>query len=169
MWSGFLAWLTKYEAFAIWLEGIALVGIFIWDRIDAKGAHEQTLEQHAIWRKQIHADRVAGIFQAMRAFMIVVSDGIRNDDFGLKQRFEYSDTKDLNGEPYRMKEYLAIHDAHHLAVLINEPLAAYIGERVAEAVALQDVDDHKEFNKRLEVFWKNWEGKKMAETLRELS
>jgi len=169
MCSGFLEWLTKYQAVAIWLEGIALVGIFIWDRIDAKGAHEETLEQHAIWRKQIHADRVAGIFQSLRTFMFLVSDGIRYDSFGVGRRFEYSDVKDLYGDPEPMKEFVALHEAHYIAILINERLAAYVGARVAEAVALQDVKDHTEFSKRLDVFWKNWDGRKMAEALRELS
>jgi hypothetical protein len=169
MCTGFLDWLTKYQAVAIWLEGLALVAIFFWDRKDASDQRKETLEQLAIGRKQIHADRVAGIFQAMRTFVFVVSDGIRNDDFGVGRRFEYSDIKDLYGDPEPMKEFAAIHEAHHVAILINEPLAAYIGARVAEAVALQDVKDHKEFSKRLEVFWQNWEGKMMAEALRKLS
>jgi hypothetical protein len=169
MFSAILDWLTKYQAVAIWLEGIGLVGIFIWDRIDARDQHKETLEQHAIWRKQIHADRVAGVFQAMRNFLFMVSDGIQYDSFGVGQKFEYSDTEDHYGDAQPMKELIAIHEAHHLAILINEPLAAYIGARVAEAVALQGVDDHAEFNKRLSVFWQNWEGEEMAEALRELS
>jgi hypothetical protein len=104
----------------------------------------------------------------MRIFPNTVSDGIRSDSFGVGQRFEYQNSEDPFDEPYPMKEFVAIHKAHHLAILINEPLAAYIGERVKEAVALQGVGDHQEFNRRLEVFWKNWEGKKMAEALRKL-
>lgn len=154
---------------ALWLEAIALLAIFFWDRKDARDQRKETLEQLAIGRKQIHADRVAGIFQAMRTFMILVSDGIHYDNFGVGQRFEYAGTEDNYGEPEPMKEFAAIHEAHHLAILINDALAAYIGARVAEAVALQDVKDHVEFNKRLDVFWKNWEGKKMAEALRKLS
>jgi hypothetical protein len=52
---GFLDWLTKYQAVAIWLEGIALVGIFIWDRIDAKGADEQATKQLKVAQDQIEA------------------------------------------------------------------------------------------------------------------
>jgi hypothetical protein len=51
--SCFLDWLAKYEAVAVWLEGIALVAIFIWDRVDAKSAHDETLEQIALVRQQI--------------------------------------------------------------------------------------------------------------------
>jgi hypothetical protein len=35
-------WLTTYQAVAIWLEGIALVLIFVWDRFDARDALEAT-------------------------------------------------------------------------------------------------------------------------------
>src|SRR5260370_23104006 len=38
----FLDWLTKYQAVAIWIEGIALAAIFIWDRFDARDALEAT-------------------------------------------------------------------------------------------------------------------------------
>lgn len=169
-WYGVVfSFLKNNEWIALWVEGLALVAIFFWDRKDASDQQRETLEQHAIWRKQIHANRVAEIFQAMRTFMFVVSDGIRYDSFGVGQRFEYSDIKDHYGELEPMKEFVAIHEAHHIAILINERLATYVGERVAEAAALQDVKDHAEFSKRLEVFWKNWEGKKMAQALRELS
>ncbi len=39
------AWLKNYESVAIWLEGIALVAIFIWDRIDSHGQHKEAGEQ----------------------------------------------------------------------------------------------------------------------------
>jgi hypothetical protein len=42
MGSALLDWLTKYQAVAIWLEGIALLLIFIWDRFDARDALEAT-------------------------------------------------------------------------------------------------------------------------------
>jgi hypothetical protein len=48
-----LDWLTKYEAVAVWLEGIALVAIFIWDRLDAKRDHEETVAQLEIAQAQI--------------------------------------------------------------------------------------------------------------------
>ena len=161
-------WIKASEPLALWVEGLALVAIFIWDRKDAKDQHEETLEQHAIWRRQIHADRVAGIYQDLRHFVFVVATGIREDDFGPGRRFERV-PDDPHEEPYPLKAFAAILEAHHLSILINEQLAAYVGERVAEAVALQGVDDNEEFNRRLAIFWKNWEGKRMAEVMRKLS
>jgi hypothetical protein len=38
-------WFSSHEYIAIWLEGLALVAIFIWDRIDAGEQHKQTLAQ----------------------------------------------------------------------------------------------------------------------------
>jgi hypothetical protein len=50
-------WLSAHEWLAIWLEGIALVAIFIWDRIDSSVSHKQTLEQLEITRQQAEAAR----------------------------------------------------------------------------------------------------------------
>src|SRR5260370_40691021 len=75
-------WLKYYEFVAIWLEGIALVAIFFLDwreyrrqgderqkqESDRTKQHEETAAQMDIWRKQIHADRVAEIFKALRKF-----------------------------------------------------------------------------------------------------
>jgi hypothetical protein len=55
----FLEWLTKYEAVAVWLEGIALVAIFIWDRVDAKKQLTETLKQIDLAQKQIEASHNA--------------------------------------------------------------------------------------------------------------
>jgi hypothetical protein len=57
--TGFLDWLTKYEALAVWLEGIALVAIFIWDRVDADRDHQETLEQLRIAQEQIRLSQNA--------------------------------------------------------------------------------------------------------------
>jgi hypothetical protein len=73
------------------------------------------------------------------------------------------------GDEGVMKEYSAIHHAHHLAILINPPLATYIGERIAEAKALNNCPDQDEFNERFQIFRANWEGQKMAEAIRKLS
>jgi hypothetical protein len=51
--TNLLAWLTKYEAVAVWLEGIALVAIFIWDRIDAHSSHKETINQIKLAQDQI--------------------------------------------------------------------------------------------------------------------
>lgn len=51
--------LTKYEAVAVWLEGIALVAIFIWDRIDFHKSHEETIAQLKVAQDQITATQNA--------------------------------------------------------------------------------------------------------------
>jgi hypothetical protein len=38
-------WFDSHQYIALWLEGIALLAIFIWDRIDASQQHKQTLAQ----------------------------------------------------------------------------------------------------------------------------
>ena len=52
---GVLDWLTKYEALALWLEGIALVAIFIWDRLDNRREHRETIKQIKLAQDQITA------------------------------------------------------------------------------------------------------------------
>lgn len=56
-----VGWLIKYEAVAVWLEGLALVAIFIWDRLDANRSHKETVAQLKIAQDQIkisqHAER----------------------------------------------------------------------------------------------------------------
>jgi hypothetical protein len=48
-------WLKTYEFIAIWLEGIALVAIFIWDRLDSRKQHEETLAQLQVSQEQLEA------------------------------------------------------------------------------------------------------------------
>src|SRR5437588_5178827 len=48
-------WLKTYEAIAFWLEGIALVAIFVWDRLDSRKQHEETLAQLNVSQKQLEA------------------------------------------------------------------------------------------------------------------
>jgi hypothetical protein len=45
-------WLKEHESLAIWLEGIALLLIFIWDRIDANEQQKEMLKQLEVMRKQ---------------------------------------------------------------------------------------------------------------------
>src|SRR5713226_1494050 len=52
-------WFDSHQYLALWLEGIALLAIFIWDRIDASQQHEQTLAQMAIMRNQASATEMA--------------------------------------------------------------------------------------------------------------
>jgi hypothetical protein len=51
--------LNSYQYLALWLEGLALVLIFIWDRFDASAQHEQTLAQMEIMRNQTSATETA--------------------------------------------------------------------------------------------------------------
>lgn len=46
-------WFQSHEFVAIWLEGIALVAIFIWDRIDSQEQHRETLKQIANTQRQV--------------------------------------------------------------------------------------------------------------------
>src|SRR5260370_3930229 len=55
MWETFSTWLHKYESIAIWLEGIALLAIFIWDRIDASQQHKHTVAQMKIMQNEARA------------------------------------------------------------------------------------------------------------------
>jgi hypothetical protein len=66
MWEAFSAWLTKYESFAIWLEGIALVLIFVWDRIDSRQQHKETLAQLSVSQGQANA-----LINSERAWVMV--------------------------------------------------------------------------------------------------
>jgi len=48
-------WLRTYEFIAIWLEGIALVLIFVWDSLDGQKQHRETLAQLKIAQRQVDA------------------------------------------------------------------------------------------------------------------
>src|SRR5260370_12276828 len=50
-----IAWLKTYEFIEIWLEGIALVEIFVWDRLDSRKQHEGTLAQLQVSQDQLEA------------------------------------------------------------------------------------------------------------------
>jgi len=50
-------WLRTYEPIAIWLEGIALVLIFVWDRLDSRKQHEDTLAQLKVSQEQVEASQ----------------------------------------------------------------------------------------------------------------
>jgi hypothetical protein len=70
----FLDWLTKYEAVAVWLEGIALVAIFIWDRVDANHDHTETLAQLGIAQAQIKISQ-----NAERAWVLTELEWSKSD------------------------------------------------------------------------------------------
>jgi len=46
-------WVKASDPIALWVEGIALVLIFIWDRIDANRGHQETIAQLKIAQDQI--------------------------------------------------------------------------------------------------------------------
>lgn len=52
-------WLDSHQYIALWLEGIALLAIFIWDRIDAFQQHKQTFAQMEIMQGQAYATETA--------------------------------------------------------------------------------------------------------------
>ena len=57
--SATLNWFDSHQYVALWLEGIALLAIFIWDRIDASQQHKQTLAQMEIMQGQTRATETA--------------------------------------------------------------------------------------------------------------
>ena len=48
-------WLRTHEFIAIWLEGIALILIFVWHRLDSRKQHREMLAQLSISQKQVEA------------------------------------------------------------------------------------------------------------------
>jgi hypothetical protein len=70
--SAFVSWLSTHEYIAIWLEGIALVAIFIWDRLDSRADHEQTMAQLRIAQQQAATSQasVQSVINAERAWVV---------------------------------------------------------------------------------------------------
>jgi hypothetical protein len=52
-------WVKTYESWAVWLEGVALVAILIYDIIDGHQQHKQTLAQMTIMQNQALATETA--------------------------------------------------------------------------------------------------------------
>src|SRR5260370_32274444 len=50
-----MSWLQAHEFLAIWVEGIALVLIFVWDRLDSRNQHREMLAQLQATERQIEA------------------------------------------------------------------------------------------------------------------
>jgi hypothetical protein len=65
--------------------------------------------------------------------------------------------------------YAALREAQYLSYLVNDNLATYIMDRIADAVALQRVPDNAEFSRKLATFRETWDGDKMAKAFRHLS
>ena len=73
MWHCIGVWLSNHEWLAIWLEGVALVLIFVWDRIDANGEHQERMAQIEITRQQAEAARLSAqsVMNSERAWVTV--------------------------------------------------------------------------------------------------
>jgi hypothetical protein len=59
--STLFCWLQAHESLAVWIEGLALVAIFFWDRLDNRSAHKETLKQMAIMHSQADAAKDAAV------------------------------------------------------------------------------------------------------------
>jgi hypothetical protein len=178
----FAEWLRNYEFVAIWLEGIALVAIFFLDwreRIDGakerseqekerQERHKETAAQMEIWRKQIHADRVAEIFSTLRRFQDFVNLGVIRQQVGPGKDFSTTGNYSITGGTI-FPEYLALQEAFYLSKLVSEPLFAFMRERMNEADGLQRLPDAATFDAKLQEFNRKWDIYKMAEKIRELS
>jgi hypothetical protein len=167
--SAITGWLRTYESIAIWLEGIALVLLFIRELKGRKEQREEMLVQMDIWRKQIHADRVAEIFRVLRRFENFVVQSVHTTkNFGPGRDFsERGDVSQKGGKIFQ--EYLDLQEAYYLSYLISDPLAAFMKERMAEADGLQRIPDPQVFHNKLQEFHRNWDVYKLAAKIRELS
>lgn len=161
-------WLHRYEFIAIWIEGFALVAIFVLDWFTRREQHDETMAHLDIARKQIHAERVAEIWSALRTFEYFIVWGQIEGKVGPGKDFsEHGNLGTKGGKIF--KEYVALQEAYYLAYLVSDPLAAYMKQRMEEADSLQRVGDPAEFGRRLQEFLKNWNVYEMTKKLRELS
>jgi hypothetical protein len=181
--SVLVAWLRNYEFIAIWLEGIALVALFFLDwreyrnqgrerenqEKDRAEQRRESSDQMEIWRKQIHADRVAEIFKTLRAFHNFLIRAVHHDKtFGPGR--DYSEFGDLSLKGGKiLPEYLDLQEAYYLSYLVSSPLAEYMKQRMAEADGLQRIKDPNAFHQKLQAFNNNWDVYQMAVRIRELS
>jgi hypothetical protein len=181
--STVVAWLKCHEFVAIWLEGIALVAIFFLDwreyrkqgierlkqEEDRRKEHEETAAQMDIWRKQIHADRVAEIFKALRVFHNFLIRAVHiSKTFGPDRDYsEFGNLSAKGGQIYT--EYLDLQEAYYLSYLVSGPLAAFMKDRMGEADGLQRIKDPTEFHRKLQEFNERWDVYKLAAQIRELS
>jgi len=176
-----LAWLVKYEALALWLEGVALVLIFFLDwreRVSTQAdrteqekerrlQHKETSAQMEIWRKQIHADSVREIWRALRNFEHFV---VHSGKVAVGQQFTEEDPFHTSVHGFTVsKPYLELQEAYYLSRLVSEPPFRYMTERMAEADGLQRVPDSDLLGQRIQMFHRNWNVYEMAMKLRELS
>jgi hypothetical protein len=77
------SFLRNNEWIALWVEGLALVAIFYWDRKDAQSDHQETLQQLSLARQQISVGQkqVEASHNAERAWLmteLVWQDAVEN-------------------------------------------------------------------------------------------
>jgi hypothetical protein len=70
-----LEWLTRYEAVAVWLEGVALVAILVADLWTSHRDREETIAQLKLAQKQIEASHNAERAWVMTELGTFYSDG----------------------------------------------------------------------------------------------
>jgi hypothetical protein len=166
--TSFTDWLRNYESVAIWLEGIALVLILVLDWYTRTQEHKETIAHMDIARKQIHADRVAEIWKALRGFEHFVAWGRIDGRVGPGKDFSEHGNIGMKGGKI-FQEYLDLQEAYYLSYLVSDPLADYMKQRMAEADQLQRVASPDEFGNKVQQFFKNWDVYEMARRIRELS
>jgi hypothetical protein len=66
-------WLDAHQYLALWIEGIALLLIFIWDRRDSHQQHKETVAQLDAMRRQ--GDLIAGQNTLLKESVAVAKDG----------------------------------------------------------------------------------------------
>jgi hypothetical protein len=67
-------WFDSHQYIAIWLEGLALLAIFIWDRIDSHQQHKQTLAQMEVMQNQTRATETAANAASKSAEALISSE-----------------------------------------------------------------------------------------------
>src|SRR6266481_3542167 len=67
-------WFDSHQYIALWLEGIALLLIFAWDRWDSHQQHRQTLAQMEIMRGQARATETAANAASKSAEALISSE-----------------------------------------------------------------------------------------------
>jgi hypothetical protein len=172
--SGVWDWLVKYEAVAVWIEGIALVAIFglDWmvrteDKQEQQAQHTETAEQMNIWRKQIHAESVREIWRALRNFEHFV---VHSGKVAVGKQFMEDDPGNTSIHRFTVcKPYLDLQEAYYLSRLVSERLFDFMKQRMADADSLQRVPEAGLLQERIAKFHKNWDVYEMAAKLRDLS
>jgi hypothetical protein len=166
--GAFTDWLHNYESLAIWLEGIALVAILGFDVYARRQERRETIAQMDVARKQIHADRVAEIWKALRRFEYFVAWGRIDRRVAPGRDFSEHGNVGIKGGKI-FQGYLDLQEAYYLSYLVSDPLAAYVKQRMEEADRLQRVASPEEFGTRLQEFLTNWNVYEMATMIRKLS